>query len=117
MELRDVKELYGAWISFPIGEKEIVFAHSPMEIEQRYGRAIVTKHPYFTNRNYSTKHFEEDMLEKEYRISETLRIFYSVSKEKCIEWLSKERERLIRQYRADLNRIKSSEITEKIEQF
>lgn len=35
-ELKDIKELYGAWIRFPKGEEEIVFVYSAMEIKARY---------------------------------------------------------------------------------
>ena len=118
MNLKDIKELYSAWVRFPKDEKEeIVFAYSAMEIKQRYDTMLEMKYPYFTDRNNSTRYFENGMLDKEYRITDELKAFYSASKESCIEWLNKERDKIIGLYRRDLERLERSEIKEKVEQL
>lgn len=115
--MKDIKELWGAWVRFPKSDEKIVFAYSPMEIKQNYDLALEMKYPYFISRNNSTRYFENDMLEKEYRITDELKVFYSASKEKCVEWLKKERSSIIELYRRDLQRLEQSEIKEKVERL
>lgn len=115
--MKGIKELWGAWVRLPKSDEEIVFAYSPMEIKKRYDLALEMKYPYFISRNNSTRYFEKDMLEKEYRITDELKVFYSASKEKCIEWLNKERSSIIELYRRDLQRLEQSEIEEKVERL
>ena len=73
------------------------------------------KHCYFTSKNVSTRYFEKNMLEKEYEISDSLKVYYSQSKEKCLEWLQKKRDELIHDYKFNYERLLKSEIREKKE--
>lgn len=114
---KGIKELYSAWVKFPKSDEEIVFAYSAMEIKTRYDTMLEMRYPYFTDRNNSTRYFEKSMLEKEYRITDELKVFYSASKEKCIEWLTQERNKIIELYRRDLQRLEQSEIKEKAEEL
>ena len=67
---------------------------------------------YFTSINVSTKYFEHGMLEKEYKISDTLKVFYSQSKDKCVEWLQENRDKLVNEYKSCYERLLKSEIKE-----
>lgn len=111
----DVKELFGAYIRFPQTAGNIEFSYSSMEINKRYPNMLEMKHYYFTSRNVSTRYFEKNMLEKEYEISDSSKAYYSKSKEKCIEWLQKNRDELIHDYKFNYERLLKSEIREKKE--
>ena len=111
----NVKEIYGAYIRFPQVAGDIEFNYSNMEISKRYPDMLEMKHYYFTSRNTSTRYFEKRMLEKEYEISNELTVFYSESKEKCIEWLANKRNTLLESYKYNYERLEKSEIKEKPE--
>lgn len=116
-ELKDIKELYGAHVRFPKGEEEIVFAYSAMEIARNYPSLIETKHYYFTDRNHSTRYFDEGMLDQEYRITDELTVFYSADKEKCIGWLEEKRNAYLSEYKSGLQRLEQSSIQETVGQL
>lgn len=111
----DVKELFVACIRVPQTAGNIEFNYSSMEINKRYPNMLEMKHYYFTSRNVSTRYFEKNMLEKEYEISDSLKVYYSQSKEKCLEWLQKKRDELIHDYKFNYERLLKSEIREKKE--
>lgn len=116
-ELKDIKELYGAHVRFPKSEQEIVFAYSAMEIIRNYPSAIETKHYYFTDINHSTRYFDESMLDREYRITDELTVFYSADKDKCVNWLTEKRNAYFSEYRSGLRRLEQSSIQETVEQL
>ena len=108
----DVEDIYTAYIKFPQVAGKIEFNYSVMELEKRYPDMLEMKHCYFTSKNVSTRYFEKNMLEIEYEISDSLKIYYSQSKEKCIEWLQKNRDELIHDYKFNYERLLKSEIME-----
>lgn len=110
--MKDVKELWAAWVMLPKSNEENIFMYSSVEIKKRYNSMIETKYPYFISRDISTHYFSEDILEKEYRITGEIKMFYSKSKEKCIEWLNKERDRAIESCKTCLCRLENAEIKE-----
>ena len=111
----DVKELFVACVRFPQIAGNIEFNYSSMEINKRYPNMLEMKHYYFTSSNVSTRYFEKNMLEKEYKISDSLKVYYSQSKEKCLEWLQRKRDELIHDYEFNYERLLKSEIREKKE--
>lgn len=113
--MNDIKELYGAHVRFPKTEEEIVFAYSAMEITKCYPFAIETKYPYFINRDNSTRYFEEGMLDREYKITDELTVFYSADKGKCVDWLIDKRNAYLAEYRNGLQRLERSNIRETVE--
>lgn len=108
----DVEDIYAAYIRFPKVAGEIEFNYSVMEMEKRYQDMLEMKHFYFTGKNVSTRYFEKNMLEREYEISDSFKVYYSQSKEKCIEWLQKNRDELIHDYKFNYERLLESEIKE-----
>lgn len=108
----NIKELWGAWIRFPKEEGDIEFNYSPMEIARHYPDMLEMRYPYFTSSTYSTRYFEKGMLDKEYEITKELTVFYSTSKEKCIEWLGNKRGMLLQSYKFNYKRLEKSEIKE-----
>ena len=114
--MEQIKELYGAHVRFPKTE-EIVFAYSAMEITKCYPSTIETKYPYFISRNNSTRYFEEGMLDREYKITDELTVFYSADKGKCVDWLSEKRNAYLLAYRNGLQRLERSNILETVEKI
>lgn len=114
---KDVKEIYGACVCFPKGGGEIKFNYSAMEVKKCYPAMLELQHPYFISRNNSTHYFGKRMFDKEYEITDELTVFYSESKEKCVEWLKSKREEFLRSYKINLERLEKSEVREKIEEF
>lgn len=114
--MKDIEHLYGAYIRFPKVSGKIEFKYSEMEIKNRHDRCIETTHPYFTSRDYSTSYFGKDMLNKDLKITDELTVFYSESKERCITWLTDEREKLYKSCEYDFMRLKDSKVEEKIEE-
>lgn len=108
----NIKELWGAWVNFPKTEEDIEFNYSPMEVVNQYPLALKMRYPYFISRNNSTRYFEESMLDKEYEITNELTVFYSVNKDKCVEWLQNKRTSLLQSYKFDYERLEKSEIKE-----
>lgn len=113
--MEDVKELYGAHVRFPKSDEEIVFNYSAMEITRYYPGVIETKHYYFTDRNNSTRYFEKGMLDREYKITDELTVFYSTDKGKCVDWLTEKRNAYLATYRNGLQRLEKSNIRETVE--
>lgn len=107
-----IKELWGAWIRFPQIAGDIEFNYSSMEVVKQYPLALEMRYPYFTSRTYSTRYFEKGMLDKEYEITNELTVFYSVNKDKCIEWLDNKRKELLQSYKLNYERLEKSEIKE-----
>lgn len=83
----NIKELWGAWVKIPKMAGDIEFNYSPVEVLKQYPFAFEMRYPYFTSSTYSTRYFEEGMLDREYEITNELTVFYSADKEKCVEWL------------------------------
>lgn len=108
----NIKELWGAWVRFPQIAGDIEFNYSPMEVVKQYPLAIEMRYPYFISRNNSTRYFEKGMFDKEYEITNELTVFYSASKEKCVEWLENKRDTLLQSYKFNYERLKKSEIKE-----
>ena len=102
-ELKDIKELYGAHVRFPKTAEEIVFNYSAMKIKKHYDTMLEMKYPYFTDRNNSTRYFEESMLDREYKITDELTVFYSADKGKCVDWLTEKRNAYFAEYRNGLH--------------
>lgn len=112
----DIEKMYCAYIKFPQVAGDIEFNYSEMEIAKKYPDMLEMKHCYFTRRNTSTRYFENNMLNKEYKITDSLTCYYSESKEKCIEWLTSKRNDLIKSYEYDYKRLIKSEVKEVIEE-
>ena len=112
----DIEKMYCAYIKFPQVAGDIEFNYSNMEISKRYPDMLEMKHCYFTSRNTSTRYFENNMLNNEYKITDSLTCYYSESKEKCIEWLTSKRNDLIKCYEYDYNRLVKSEVKEVVEE-
>lgn len=111
----EVKEIYSASIYFPKTDGEIEFKYSSMEVKKCYPYTLETKYSYFISRNNSTSYFEEDMLDREYKITNELTVLYSADKSKCIDWLIEKRSSLLQSYKHDYERIEKSEIKETFE--
>lgn len=111
----DIEKMYGAYIKFPQVAGDIEFNYSEMEIVKKYKDMVELKHPCFTSHHYSTHYFEKDMLDREYKITDSLTCYYSESKEKCIEWLKNKRNDLIKCYEYDYKRLVKSEVKEVVE--
>ena len=116
-ELKDIKELYGAHVRFPKTAEEIVFNYSAMKIKKHYDTMLEMKYPYFTDRNNSTRYFEESMLDRDYKITDELTVFYSADKGKCVDWLTEKRNAYFAEYRNGLQRLEQSNIRETVEQI
>lgn len=112
----DIEKMYGAYIKFPQVAGDIEFNYLEMEIAKKYPDMIELKHYYFTSNNCSTRYFENNMLNKEYKITDSLTCYYSERKEKCIEWLTSNRNDLIKCYEYDYKRLVKSEVKEVIEE-
>ena len=108
----NIKELWGAHIYFPKENEEIKFSYSSMEIVRHYPGVVEMCYSYFTDRNNSTHYFEKSMLDREYEITDELTVFYSASKEKCVEWLQNKRASLLQSYKTNYERLENSEIKE-----
>lgn len=113
--MSEIKELYGAYNKFPRIAGDIEFNFFTMEINKIYPDMVETKHLHLTSRNYSTRYFEKSMLDKEYKISDELTVFYSERKENCIKWLNDRRNSLVQSYKYDYERLNKSEIKEEPE--
>lgn len=112
----DIEKMYSACIRFPQVAGDVEFKYSEMEIVKKYTDMVELKYPYFTSRNCSTRYFENNMLNKEYKITDSLTCYYSESKEKCIEFLTSKRNDLIKCYEYDYKRLVKSEVKEVIEE-
>lgn len=112
----DIEKMYSACIKFPQVAGDVDFRYSEMEIVKKYPDMVELKYPYFTSHNCSTRYFENNMLNKEYKITDSLTCYYSESKEKCIEWLTSKRNDLIKCYEYDYKRLIKSEVKEVIEE-
>ena len=110
-----IEEMYSACIKFPQVAGDVEFRYSEIEIVKKYPDMVELKYPYFTSHNCSTRYFENNMLNKEYKITDSLTCYYSESKEKCIEWLTSKRNDLIKCYEYDYKRLVKSEVKEVIE--
>lgn len=111
-----MNELYCAYIKFPQVAGNVEFKYSKMEIKKKYADMVELKCSYFTSYNFSTRYFEKNMLNKEYKITDSLTCYYSESKEKCIEWLTNKRNDLIKCYEFDYKRLIKSEVKEGVEE-
>lgn len=110
----NIKELWGAWIKFPQIAGDIEFNYSPMQVVEYHGddNVFEMRYPYFVSGVQSTKYFSGIMLEHEFKITDEMTVFYSASKEKCIEWLKKNRDTLLQFYKFNYERLEKSEIKE-----
>lgn len=110
----NIKELWGAWVKFPQVAGDIEFNYSPMEVEKYHDNdcVIEMKYPYFVSGVQSTKYFSERMLGHEFKITDEMKVFYSASKEKCVEWLQNKRTSLLQSYKINYERLEKSEIKE-----
>lgn len=113
--MNEIKELFGAWSMIPNTTGEVEFCYSRMEITEIYPTRIETKGYYFTSRNHSTRYFDESNLDKEYKITDELTVFYSDEKSKCVEWLKKKRDGLLIYHKDLYERIQRSEIRDETE--
>lgn len=111
-----INELFGAWAMIPYLDGEVEFCYSPMEITRVYPSCIETKGYYFKSRNHSTRYFDESDLDKEYKITDELMVFYSSDKGKCIEWLEKTRSSFLNYHKDLYERIQQSEVREETEE-
>lgn len=112
-DIKTISELWGASIYVPKTAEEIKFTYCAIEIIKNFETVVETKNFYFISRNLSTKHFYDSMLDKEYIINDFLTVFYSGSKNKCIEWLEKKREEMISYHESCYKRLLESGIKEK----
>lgn len=68
---------------------------------------------YFISREYSTSYFagkSGNRIDKEYEISNDIKVYYSTNKQKCIDWILKKRAEL-EEYAKKLNdRLSDSKI-------
>ena len=111
--MEDVKCLYGACVKFPQVAGDIEFKYSAMEVVKvNDDETLQTRYPYFISRSYSTKFFDKSMLDKEFEVTESLTVFYSKDKQKCVDWLNKRRNELIESYRYNYERLAKSEVKE-----
>lgn len=115
--MEKIKELYGAHVRFPKADEEIVFNYSAMEVLKQYPLMLEMRYPYFTDRNNSTRYFDEGMLDREYKITDELTVFYSADKGKCIDWLTEKRNTYLAVYRNGLQRLEQSNIRETVEKL
>lgn len=111
-----MKNIFGACIKFPQVSGDILFEYFEMEIVKKYPDMIKLKHPYFISHNYSTHYFEKNMFDKEYEITDSLTCYYSESKEKCIDWLTKKRIDLLKCYEFNYKRLVKSEVKEVVKE-
>lgn len=109
-----MRNIYGACIKFPQVSGNIEFEYFEMEIVKEYPEVVELKYPYFISNNCSTRYFDNDMFDKEYKITDSLTCYYSESKEKCIDWLTIKRSDLIKCYEYDYKRLVKSEVKEVI---
>ena len=112
-DVKTISELWGASIYFPKSEGDIRFNYSAIEVKRNTDTTIETNNPYFISKDISTCYFDKLMLDKVYKISDSLTVFYSESKDKCIEWLEKKREGMILYHGSCYKRLLESEIKEK----
>lgn len=112
-DIKTISELWGASIYAQKTAEEIEFTYCAIGIIKNYGTVIETKNFYFTSRDLSTKYFYDSTLDKEYRINDSLTVFYSGSKDKCIEWLERKREEMILYHESCYKRLLESEIKER----
>lgn len=110
--MENINELYVATLRFPRISGEIKFYYSTMEIKKVYPDMIEIRYPYFINKTYSTRYFDKNMLDREYEINDSLTVYFSSSKDKCIEWLEFKRAFLLRDYEYNYERLKQSQIKE-----
>lgn len=108
----DTKLLWGAWIVFPKTTGDIEFNYSASRVVESYPGVIVLQYPHFTSNTYSTRYFEERMVDKEYQVTDILTVFYSTDKEKCVEWLKAKREELLKISKKNCERLEKSKIKE-----
>lgn len=110
----NIQELWGAWVKFPQTDGEIEFNYSPMEVVKYHedDDVIEMRYPYFVSGVQSTKYFNAKMLGHEFRITDEMKVFYSPSKEKCVEWLQNKRTSLLQSYKLNYERLEKSEIKE-----
>lgn len=120
VKMDTVKELWLAGVSTPSSHSDnIKFRYAPIKIKERVAETetnsamIVTEDPHFIGAGFATRHFYNCMLGVDYRVGDGLTIFYSDSKEECIEWLNKKREKLITEYKDKYERLLQSQIEEK----
>lgn len=83
-----------------------------MEIVKRYPDMIEVRYSYFADGLSSTRCFEENMLDKERKITKELTVFYSERKEECVEWLEEKRNKLLHSYKLNYDRLEKSQIKE-----
>lgn len=108
--MKNIKELYVAWILIPESKSE--------EIKFRYAthkRMREMKYSLFASCEFSEYNLKKYMLETECQLTERLKIFCSEGKEKCIEWLNKERDAAIDRCKSDLERLEKAGIKEETE--
>lgn len=120
VKMDTVKELWLASVSTPSSHSDnIEFCYAPMKIKERVAETetdsamIVTEDPYLMGAGFVTRHFYNFMLGVDYRLGDGLTVFYSDSKEECIEWLNKKRKELIAEYKDKYERFLKSQIEEK----
>lgn len=120
VKMDNVKELWAAGVVTPSRYSDnIDFRYASMKIKERVAETktnsamIVTEDRYLIGAGFVTQHFYNCMLGVEYEIGDGFLVFYSDSKEECIEWLSKKREKLIAEYKDRYERFLRSKIEEK----
>lgn len=96
---------------------EIEFKYSSMKVKKCYPYTSEMKYSYFISRSNSTRYFEENMLEQEYKITDELTVFYSADEKKCVDWLTDKRNSLLQSYKRDYERIEESKIKEICEEL
>lgn len=114
-DLNNINHIYGAYVFFPKSEGEIIFRYHKIHIKKRYTNVIELYNPYFVCRENSTHFFDETNMNKELEITKDLSVFYSESKDKCVEWLENCRKNFLASYRCNLMRLEQSKILEIID--
>lgn len=83
------EKLYKAEVNFFKHDVVIEMKLTELKVLKAFDYVIQTKDYQSITDLFATKQFEQDMLDKEYKLSDTNYVYYSTDIGKCIKWFEK----------------------------
>ena len=109
-----VEHIYCAYVKKPHTFGKIMLRAFEMKIANRYKTCVETVKARPVARNISTSFFGVDTLNREFKISDHLSVFYSEDFRECLDWLEIKKQILLAEYQEWLKCVKESEIESSI---
>lgn len=108
--MTNVKEIYCGCIKKD--ENIYEYKYSTIKVESEYAAGYIVDKEYCTSNRYFTKYLTYEKLDTVLKISNEITCMYSTDKNKVVEWLSNEREKLLAEVEKKYNSLKESVVDE-----